>query len=125
MSLLPETPLDVSVEGGVESFDSLDPANGEVLATYPVHGPSEVRAAVERARAASLWWQAQGWDGRRAHLTAWKGVLARRIHELADLVHRENGKPHADAVLEVTLAVDHVQWAAKNARKGPGRRRVA
>ncbi len=125
MSLVPETPLDVDVAGrAVETFDSLDPADGQVLGTYPVHGPDEVRAAVQRAREASLWWQAQGWDGRRRHLDAWRGVLARRIHELADLVHRENGKPHADAILEITLSVDHIAWAGRNARRVLGPRRV-
>ncbi len=60
------------------------------------------------------------------HLTAWKGVIARRMHELADLMHRENGKPHADAILEITLAVDHIAWAARNARRvlGPAPRAV-
>jgi acyl-CoA reductase-like NAD-dependent aldehyde dehydrogenase len=126
MSLVPETPLDVDVEGAaaVETFDSVDPANGQVLGTYPVHGPAEVGAAVQRAREASLWWQAQGWDGRRRHLGAWCGVIARRIHELADLVHRETGKPHADAVLEITLAVGHIPWAGRSARRVLGPRRV-
>jgi acyl-CoA reductase-like NAD-dependent aldehyde dehydrogenase len=129
MSLVPETPVDVAdgFDAGraVETFDSVDPSNGQVLATYPVHGPAEVRAAVERGREATLWWRAQGFDGRRTHLTAWKGVIARRIHELADLMHRENGKPHADGVLEITLAVDHIAWAARNARRVLGPRRVA
>jgi acyl-CoA reductase-like NAD-dependent aldehyde dehydrogenase len=129
MSLVPETPLTAPGEQAagpavVETFDSVDPANGQPLGSHPVHGRAEVEAAVERAREAALWWRAQGWDGRRAHLTAWKGVIARRIHELADLVHRENGKPHDDAVLEITLAVDHIAWAAAHARRVLGPRRV-
>ena len=107
-----------------QTFDSLDPATGQVLAQHPVHTAADVQRAVAQAREAALWWRAQGWDGRRRHLRAWKGVLARGIAELADLVHRENGKPHADAVLEVALAVDHVAWAAKHAPKVLGRRRV-
>ena len=127
MTLAPETPVpvDVADDSSVERFDSLDPANGQVLGSYPVSGAEEVQQAVVRAREAALWWQAQGWDGRRRHLRAWKGVLARRVHELADLVHRENGKPHADAILEAVLAVDHIEWAAKHAPKVLGRRRVA
>ena len=132
MSLAPETPLNVADDEagpgarahGIETFDSLDPSNGQVLATYPVHGKDEVEAAVQRGREAAGWWRAQGFDGRRAHLTAWKGVIARRIHELADLMHRENGKPHADAILEITLAVGHIDWAARNARRVLGPRRV-
>ena len=100
-----------------DGFDSLDPATGQVLATWPRRSAAEVEQTVLRAREASAWWQAQGPEARRRHLRAWKGVLARRLHELADLVHRENGKPHADAVLEITLAVDHIEWAAKHAAK--------
>jgi len=108
----------------LDSFDSLDPSSGAVLGTYPVQSGAQVEQAVARAREAALWWQAQGWDGRRRHLRAWKGVLARRLHELADLVHQENGKPHADAVLEIVLAVDHIEWAARHAPKVLGPRRV-
>ena len=106
------------------SFDSLDPVTGRVLASHPVHDAAQVRAAVARGREAAAWWQAQGWAGRRGHLRAWKGVLARRLDELADLVHREGGKPHADAVLEVVSAIDHLAWAARHAPKALGPRRV-
>ena len=46
------------------------------------------------------------------------------MHELADLVHRENGKPHADAILEITLAIDHLAWAGTHAKKALGPRKV-
>ncbi len=98
-----------------QMFDSFDPATGDVVATFPVDPDSVVRFAVERARQASGWWTSAGFAGRKRHLRAFAGELARRIDELADLVHRENGKPHADAVLEITLAVDHIAWAARNA----------
>jgi len=107
-----------------ESFDSLDPATGEVLATHPITGAEEVAAAVARAREAGTWWQAQGWATRRRHLRAWRAELATGIGELADLVHRENGKPRADAILEITLAVDHLAWAARHAPRVLGSRRV-
>ena len=108
----------VGVIDSEETFESNDPATGEVVGTWPVQGKEAVVAAVGRARAASQWWGAQGFDGRRRHLKAWKGVLARSIHELADLVHRENGKPHADAMLEITLAIDHIEWAGRPRRQG-------
>ena len=70
-------------------------------------------------------WAGLGFDGRRQRLAAYRGHLARRMHELADLVHRENGKPHADAILEITLAVDHLAWAPAHAKKVLGPRRVS
>ena len=109
----------------VESFDSLNPANGEIVGSWPIHGADDVQAAVDRAVAASTWWREQGFAGRRTRLKAWKGVIARRMHELADLMHTENGKPHADAILELTLAIDHIEWASVHAGKILGPHRVS
>ncbi len=61
----------------------------------------------------------------RSVLDQWKGVLTRRMAQLADVVHQETGKPHGDAQLEVGLAIEHLAWAAANAGKVLGRRRVA
>src|SRR5688500_18489306 len=83
-----------------QTFSSTDPAPGAVVGVFPVHDGAAVRETVERARAAAQAWAGLGWDERRRRLSAYRGYLARRMHELADLVHRENGKPHADAILE-------------------------
>ncbi|HEY1989247.1 MAG TPA: aldehyde dehydrogenase family protein [Acidimicrobiales bacterium] len=99
------------------TFESLNPATGEVVGTFPIDREVAVRFAVERARGASEWWRSIGFDGRAQHLTAYRAELARRMDELADLIHRENGKPHADAVLEITLVIDHLSWAASHARR--------
>ena len=107
-----------------ETFESTDPGSGAVVGVFPVHDEAAVRATVEQARAAAEHWRALGFDGRKQRLAAWRGYLARRMHELADLVHRENGKPHADAILEITLAVDHLAWASTHAKKTLGPRKV-
>ena len=52
-------------------------------------------------------------------------MVTRRIAQLADLSHRETGKPHSDATLEAALALDHIAWAAKNAKKVLGRHKVS
>jgi acyl-CoA reductase-like NAD-dependent aldehyde dehydrogenase len=108
-----------------DTFDSLHPATGEAVGTYPVHTASDVDAAVARAREGSAWWGALEPSARRRFLEQWKGILARRSSQLADVVHRETGKPHSDAMLELVLAIDHVAWAAKNASKVLGPRRVS
>ncbi|MCW2542518.1 MAG: aldehyde dehydrogenase [Frankiales bacterium] len=108
-----------------EVLTSLEPATGEVVATFPVHGEADVQAAVARARAATGWWQDLGFSGRKERLDAWKVIIANRLPELADLIHRENGKPEGDAQIEWTLALDHIAWAGKNAKRVLGPRRVA
>lgn len=108
-----------------ETFDSLDPATGEVVASWPVRSAAEVDAAVAAARRAAPAWAALSYAERGEQLAAWRRLLAQRMPELAAVVHRENGKPKSDAQLEIALAVDHVAWAAKNAGKVLGRRKRA
>ncbi len=108
-----------------DKLEVRNPATGDVVALHPVADAAEVDAAVARAREASRWWAEQGFDGRRTILEQWKGVLARRMAQLAGVVHEETGKPHPDAMLEIGLAIDHLGWAASHAEKVLGRRRVS
>ncbi len=108
-----------------ETFDSLSPVTGDVVGTWPVHTAEDVQATVERARLAAAWWSALSFEERGRRLTAWAGVITRRIAQLADVMNQETGKPHSDAALEAALAVDHIAWAAKNAPKVLGRQKVS
>jgi acyl-CoA reductase-like NAD-dependent aldehyde dehydrogenase len=107
-----------------ETFDSRNPATDELVGTFPVDDEASVRAAVARARAASQWWAALGFAGRAERLRTWQTRIANRSGELAELVHREGGKPIGDAMIEIATAVEHVHWAAGNAAKVLGRRKV-
>jgi acyl-CoA reductase-like NAD-dependent aldehyde dehydrogenase len=105
-------------------LETVNPATGEVLATFPVHGPREVDAAVATAREAAGWWAGVGWSGRRLRLLAWKSYLVRYMGRLAQLMHEETGKPLDDAKGEIILAVLHIDWAARHARQVLRSRRV-
>ena len=103
---------------GHATFDSVNPANGEVIASFPVCGERQVSdAAVERATAAAGWWAGLDWKRRRGYLLAWKSYLARYTGRIAQIVHTETGKPLADAQLEIVLAIVHIDWAAKHAER--------
>jgi acyl-CoA reductase-like NAD-dependent aldehyde dehydrogenase len=108
----------------VPMFDSLNPATGEVLASFPTNSADDVQAAVGRARTAAQWWREIGFAGRRQRLHAWRRVLVAGLTELADLVHRENGKPVDDAIGEIAVAVAHLAWAARHAEPVLRRRAV-
>ncbi|MFD6108350.1 aldehyde dehydrogenase family protein, partial [Nocardia salmonicida] len=118
----PETSVPTTA---VATFDSLDPATGDVVGTYPIDDAERVNAAVAAARDAADWWAGLGFAERGKRLRAWAGVITRRINQLADVVHAETGKPHSDAALEVALVLDHISWAAKHAPKVLGRKRVS
>ncbi len=105
-------------------FEVRNPGTREVVGTYPVQGEVDVAAAVERARTAAEWWQEIGYAERRKRLDAFRGVIARRINQLAGVIHEEMGKPHGDAYLEIALVLDHLAWAGKNAPKVLGKKKA-
>jgi acyl-CoA reductase-like NAD-dependent aldehyde dehydrogenase len=102
-------------------LETVNPATGEVLATFPVHGRREVDAAVAQAHEAAAWWAGLDWSERRIRLLAWKSHLTRYMSRLAQLVHEETGKPVDDAMLEIILAIVHIDWAARHARRSTSR----
>ena len=110
---------------GPATFDSLDPGTGAVLASHPIASDADVDAAVARARAAFGRWGALSFDERRRHLKVFKAEIVRDLEGLAAVVHAENGKPRADAILEVVATIDHLDWASKHAGKVLGPSRVS
>jgi acyl-CoA reductase-like NAD-dependent aldehyde dehydrogenase len=85
----------------MQTFETTDPATGEVLAEVPISDAESIRQAVERARAAGERWAAVPYEARGAALLAAAERLAEREQELADLVTREMGKPRAEALGEI------------------------
>ncbi|WP_369023950.1 aldehyde dehydrogenase family protein [Nocardia cyriacigeorgica] len=96
---------------------SVDPASGATLATYPISDDDAVRAAVATARKAAETWSALDFDERRTALLRWSSRLVADSDEFCALIHAENGKPLDDAFLELMLALEHIAWAAKHAKK--------
>jgi succinate-semialdehyde dehydrogenase/glutarate-semialdehyde dehydrogenase len=116
------TPGLPSVEDGL--LVSTNPVTGEEVARAPIARPEDVAAAVERARAAAAWWAGLGFADRRTRLLQFRSILANRMPEIADLLHRECGKPVVDGVSETAAVIPHIVWAARNARRVLGLRRV-
>ncbi|HEX5200729.1 MAG TPA: aldehyde dehydrogenase family protein [Actinoplanes sp.] len=111
-----------AIEDGV--LISTNPATGEEAGRVPVASPTSIADAVRRAREAATWWQALGYDGRKDRLLRWRSLIVQRIDELAQLTSLETGKPDADAIMETVAAIEHLDWAARHARKVLGPRRT-
>lgn len=108
-------------------FDSLNPATGDVIASHEIYEKAQVDSAVQSAHEAKLKWQKLGFNGRKKVLQNWKGVIAKRTDEIAQLIAEETGKPFGDAKLEVSVAISHLAWASgkagyylKEQRRNPG-----
>jgi len=117
-------PAQSGLAKSVKTFDSLNPATDEPVGTFPIFGEDEVNDTVAKAREAAAWWSALSWKERQLRLLAWKSYLTRYIMRLAEVVHAESGKPVADAQLEILLAIVHIDWAAKHARRVLGPHKV-
>ncbi|HEX6871555.1 MAG TPA: aldehyde dehydrogenase family protein [Micromonosporaceae bacterium] len=103
---------------------STNPVTGAEAGRFPVADAAAVAAALDRARAAQAWWWELGYDGRRERLLRWRSLLAKRLSELTGLMHLEGGKPFADALTEFAVALDHISWSARNAKRVLRPRRV-
>ena len=99
------------------TFDKADPATGEVIAQYKNFSRDEVFTCVDSARLASIRWAEFGFTARKRTLLKWASYITKNQKEIAQLVASECGKPIGDASLEVSIAIDHIAWAAKHAEQ--------
>lgn len=104
-----------------KTFESINPATGELVGEFPIHSKAEVDAVVAGASQAARRWADLGFRGRNQVLREFASILTSEMDRAADLIHRETGKPVSDAKLEVALAIEHISWSAKFAPKVLGR----
>ncbi|MCU1640377.1 MAG: hpaE [Nocardia sp.] len=103
--------------GRPKVLTSYDPRTGEVVGDYAIMGAGELTRAVRAARTTQQWWATLEFAGRKRWLLDWKRAIARGTRDLVDLISSETGKPRMDAAVEVTLAVEHLDWVARHAEK--------
>jgi len=108
-----------------ERLQSYNPATGESIGSVPIMSAAEVDAAVARARVAAETWSTRSCRAREEELTAFRKAIAASVDEIADVLHRENGKPLLEAYVEVMMALGHIQHATARAEKAMEPRRVS
>ncbi len=121
----PSAPTPSNGNGGAERLSSFNPATGEVVGTVPMHAASEVDAAVTRARVAATSWGSRSHAARREELIAFRKAMADATDELAEIIHRENGKPELEAYTEVMMALSHLHHATVRAEAAMAPKKVS
>ncbi len=96
-------------------FESLNPQNGEVIATHEIYTKEAVNRAVTGATESFKSWGQLTPSKRKRVLLKWKSELVSKAEDFAQLISLETGKPIGDARLEVSIAISHLSWAAKRA----------
>ena len=95
-----------------ETLASLDPATGEMLATFPAGGEADADEAVGAARRAFPAWQKVTPYDRGRLLQKAASLIEKHGEELAQLITLENGKPIGEAKREVATAVSWTEYYA-------------
>jgi len=108
--------MGTDLQFAVSRIASINPATGEVLGELDCAGPTEVRAAVARARVAQIEWNAWGIRSRVKILRHFQGILLTRKHEVARRITQEAGKPYVESLLtEVMVVLDAARFLIENA----------
>ena len=114
---------------GAATFETRNPASGELLATVAVAGEAEVDAAVQAARAALPAWQALSGFARAKYLYALARQVQKHARRLAVLETLDNGKPiresrDIDIPLVARHFYHHAGWAQTLEEEFPGQQPV-
>jgi succinate-semialdehyde dehydrogenase/glutarate-semialdehyde dehydrogenase len=99
------------------TFDSVNPATGEVIGAAADGGVADVNAAVDAAAAAFGPWSARTAYERSAYLYQAYQLMLERREALAKLMTEEQGKPIRMARGEVGYAADFLLWFAEEAKR--------
>jgi aldehyde dehydrogenase (NAD+) len=89
-----------------ETFETVSPATGEVLGTFPTSGAEDVERAVSAAKEAYEDWRLVPAPKRGEILFRFARLLEEQKADLTDLMTREMGKVKAEAGGDVQEAID-------------------
>ena len=95
-----------------------NPATGDLVGHVDDLGAAQVKAIVDRARAAQPAWQALGFGGRGEVMLDLRSWIVENRDRVLDVLVKENGKTREDALLaELFYVCDALGFWAKHASK--------
>ncbi|HJU67961.1 MAG TPA: NAD-dependent succinate-semialdehyde dehydrogenase [Gemmatimonadaceae bacterium] len=103
---------------------SIEPATGEILATYESHSAAEIDARITRALEAWREWRITSFPVRAKVMTRAAEILESERAEIGRLMTREMGKPIRAAIEEASKCATACRYYATNAERHLSRRDV-
>ena len=104
--------IDGALVEGAASLDVVNPATGRSFATIARADVAQLDQAVAAAKAAFPAWSALGYEERGARIAALADALEARRDELSRLLTSEQGKPIAQATMEVVGGIYQLRYFA-------------
>ena len=99
------------------SFPVYNPARGDIVATVPDLGITEVRRAIDACKSAQSQWAATTAKHRSSILMNWYQLMLNNADDLATILTAEMGKPLAEAKGEILYGASFIQWFAEEAKR--------
>jgi succinate-semialdehyde dehydrogenase/glutarate-semialdehyde dehydrogenase len=108
----------ISVPAKENEIVSYNPATGEEIGRVENTSPEDVKAAVERSRAAFLGYRKTSFETRKKFIMKAREVILAEMEEIARLISDESGKPVAEALsMEISPVLDLMQYFARNTER--------
>jgi acyl-CoA reductase-like NAD-dependent aldehyde dehydrogenase len=98
------------------TFQSHNPATGELVGTYPEHDEAETNVRLQRAWDGWLRWSRAPLHERSAFLIRLADLLDARAESYARLITAEMGKPLADAIAEIKKSARDARHKAEEGK---------
>jgi succinate-semialdehyde dehydrogenase / glutarate-semialdehyde dehydrogenase len=106
---------------GRDSEPVLNPATGQPIAALAHAGPADLDRALDAASTAFLKWRNESAVQRSAILRGAAALMRERQEASAAIMTQEQGKPLAEARLELGAAADILDWTANEGVRAYGR----
>lgn len=98
-------------------FDTVDPANGEVLARFPLATRNDVKRAIDAADVAFPKWKKTTPPKRGEILLKAASIMRNRKEELGRIVTQEMGKVISEGLGDVQESIDFLEYIAGEGRR--------
>ncbi|ODS23328.1 succinate-semialdehyde dehydrogenase (NADP(+)) [Candidatus Endobugula sertula] len=102
---------------GNETLDVTNPATGELVAKVAKGGRTETIKAIESAEKAMVTWSAKPAKERSIILREWFNLIMAHQEDLAQILTAEQGKPLAEARVEIAYGANYIEWFAEEAKR--------
>ncbi|WP_162653145.1 NAD-dependent succinate-semialdehyde dehydrogenase [Lentilitoribacter sp. Alg239-R112] len=107
-------------ENSKNTFDVVNPADGNLVAKVADFGKTGVRKAIDAAYAAQKDWAAYTAKERADILLKWHDLILENQEDMAQILTAEMGKPITEARGEIGYGASFIRWFAEEARRIDG-----
>ncbi|MBT8408569.1 MAG: NAD-dependent succinate-semialdehyde dehydrogenase [Alphaproteobacteria bacterium] len=100
-----------------ETFDVVNPARGDVIATVASLSREETAEAIAKAEVAQKEWAARTAKERAGIMRKWFDLMVEHADDLATILTAEQGKPLTEAKGEILYGASFIEWFGEEAKR--------